>query len=133
MNIIKSELYKLKKSKSFCICLSICVAFAAFMAYAIQLGVSRGDGEFVGMGHSGVEMIGHSLSINIHQIFLAMFISIFVSSEFHNGTMKNYISKGVNRVGMYLSKLAVCGVAALTMFAGYYCICLYHRYNPLGL
>jgi ABC-2 type transport system permease protein len=45
-----------------------------------------------------------------------VFVSIFVSGEFHNGTMKHYVSKGFNRVQIYLSKLAVSGVAVLAIY-----------------
>lgn len=119
MNIIKSELYKLKMSKAFYICLSVCIVFASVIPIVMQLGISRGDEGFTAMNLSGVEMIGNSLSMNIFQIVFAVFASIFVSGEFHNGTMKNYISKGVSRERMYLSKLAVCGKASLVMYVCY--------------
>ena len=115
----KTELYKLKKSKPFYICLVICIAFAALIPIVMKLGISRGDEDFAAMSLSGVEMIGYSLGMNIFPIVLAVFVSIFVSVEFQSGTIKNYISKGVNRVRMYLSKLAVCGIATLAMFVAY--------------
>ena len=121
MSIVKSEFYKLKRSRPFLICLSSCAIFGAFMAFAMYMGVTGGDTGFNSVANnlSGIEMIRNSLINNFFEFFCAVFIAVFVSSEFHNGTMKNYLSKGVNRVQIYLSKLVVCSVAVLSMFVVY--------------
>jgi ABC-type transport system involved in multi-copper enzyme maturation permease subunit len=85
----------------------------------MHLGILRGDEDFAAMSLSGVEMMGLSLGMNLFPVVLAVFVSLFVSVEFQSGAMKNYISKGVNRLRMYLSKLTVCGLASLAMFAVY--------------
>lgn len=122
MSIVKSEFLKLRKSKPFYVCLLLCVAVAALLAFAFQQGINKGESEFAGMAESlsGIQMIGNSISlVNFHIVICAVFVSIFVSGEFQHGTMKNYISKGFNRVQIYLSKLAVCSVAVLSMFIVY--------------
>ncbi|GHU16086.1 hypothetical protein FACS1894163_04800 [Spirochaetia bacterium] len=120
MNIIKSEFYKLGKSKLFYVCMLLCAVIPAIMAIAIQLGVQTRGPE--GMSAivddiSGATFLAETLGLALLPTVLAVFVSIFVSSEFHNGTMKNYVSKGFNRVQIYLSKLAVSGAAVLAIYA----------------
>jgi ABC-2 type transport system permease protein len=119
MNIIKSEFYKLQKSKLFYICMIICAAIPVIMAVAILAGVQTRGAE--GMSAivediSGATFLAEILGLALLPTILAVFVSIFVSGEFHNGTMKNYVAKGFNRVQIYLSKLAVCGAAVLAIY-----------------
>jgi ABC-2 type transport system permease protein len=119
MNIIKSEFYKLKKSKLFYICMLACALIPAIMVIAIQAGVQTRGAE--GMSAivediSGAAFLAEILGLALLPTVLAVFVSIFVSGEFHNGTMKHYVSKGFNRVQIYLSKLAVSGAAVLAIY-----------------
>ena len=45
----------------------------------------------------------------------AVFTSIFVSGEFHNGTIKNYLLRGCGRTQLFLAKYSVCAVAVTAM------------------
>ncbi|RCX12954.1 hypothetical protein DFR58_11910 [Anaerobacterium chartisolvens] len=118
-NIIRSELYKLKNSKPFYICLFVCAAIAVFLALAIQMGVvARGTEDVAAIADSisAVSLLEQTLGLTFLPTLFGVFVSLFVSGEFYNGTMKNYVSKGVNRVQIYLSKIVVCGMAVLTMY-----------------
>jgi ABC-type transport system involved in multi-copper enzyme maturation permease subunit len=115
MNIVKSEFYKLKISKPFYICLFVCTALVAFFGLSIQRGEVRAGGIDID-SISAVSLIEQTLNLPFLPFLFAVFISLFVCGEFHNGTMKNYVSKGMNRVHIYLSKLVVCGAAILTMY-----------------
>jgi ABC-2 type transport system permease protein len=119
VNIIKSEFYKLKKSKLFFICLLVCAVIPVIMAVAIQLGVqTRGAEGMTAIVEdiNGATFLAETLGLALLPSIAAIFISIFVSGEFHNGTMKNYVSKGFNRIQIYLSKLAVSSAAVLIMY-----------------
>ncbi|MDR3120985.1 MAG: ABC transporter permease [Clostridiales bacterium] len=122
MNMIKSEFYKLKKTKVFYICLLACVALAVFsviLAGAIQAGVLvRGVEEASEAAEplTGVSLLEQTLGLDFLPTIIAIFVSVFVAGEFVNGAMKNYVSKGYNRVGTYLSKFLVCGAAVMTMY-----------------
>ncbi|MDR1216277.1 MAG: ABC transporter permease [Treponema sp.] len=118
MNIVKSELYKLAIFKPFYICLSICVALVALFGLSIQ-GVDVEYAEASAGGIGAVALIEQTLDLPFLPFLFAVFVSLFVCGEFHNGTVKNYVSKGCNRVGIYVSKLAVCGIAVLTMYTAY--------------
>jgi hypothetical protein len=88
-NLLKSEFYKLKNTKTFFICLAVCAAFALIMAYATQHGVSdekihpnKTDLKpFLAMKPvlGGAWYIGQSLKNSIHLLFSGIFVSIFLS------------------------------------------------------
>ena len=122
MNLIKSEFYKLKVSKSFSLCLFVSAGLALFIAFALKMGVAgRGAEDFAAIAEtiSAVTFIELTLGLGFLPTIFAIFVSLFTAGEFHNGTMKNYVSRGFNRVQIYLSKLNVCGIAILTMLAVY--------------
>lgn len=48
---------------------------------------------------------------------LATFIGIFVGTEYSDGTIRNKLMVGHTRVTIYLSKLIVCGTAAVIFFS----------------
>lgn len=116
MNMVKAEFYKLKKSTPFWICLLICVLFAAVLPFALQQAVASGEPDMQNLSLSAVEIMGQSLSMPVFSLVAAVFVSIFVSGEFHHGTMKNYISKGFRREHIFPSKFLACAVAVTAMF-----------------
>jgi ABC-2 type transport system permease protein len=119
MNIIKSEFYKLKKSRAFYICLLACVVLAVFsvvLAGSIQAGILvRGAAE-TAEPLTGVSLLEQTLGLDFLPTIIAVFVSIFVAGEFVNGAMKNYVSKGYSRVKIYLAKFLVCGTAVMAMY-----------------
>lgn len=117
--MIKAELYKLKKSTPFWVCLLVCVFFAAIMPFALQQAVASGEAEVKDLSLSAVETVGYCLGSPTLSLVAAVFVSIFVSGEFHHGTMKNYISKGFRREHIFLSKFAACAIAVTAMFIAF--------------
>lgn len=97
MNMVKAKFYKLKKSTPFWICLLICAFLAALFPFALQQAVTSGEPDAQNLSLSAVEIMGYSLSMPVLPLVASVFVSIFVSGEFHHGTMKNYISKGFRR------------------------------------
>lgn len=126
-NLLKSDFYKLKKSKAFYILLAVSAAFALVMAFALQGGASMarsGDPDIQNIvrmksNFGGAWFIGQSLSNGIHALIIAIFVSIFVAGEFNYGTMKNIVSKGFNRVQIYFAKFITSAVAAIIMLVAY--------------
>jgi len=125
LNILKSDFYKLKKSKAFWICTALCVLFAIFMVSAMQMGMSRAIGdpnnpEYASMLEmstqaSGIWALQYFLPMGFNIVFIGVFVAIFVSSEFGFGTMKNTLSRGSKRIKVFFSKFIVCSCAALGM------------------
>jgi ABC-type transport system involved in multi-copper enzyme maturation permease subunit len=122
MNIVKSEFYKLKKSKIFVICMLCCALLAVFsviLANAMQSGVMRRGMEVAAETTgtlTGVSLLEQTLGMDFLPTIFAVFVSIFVASEFASGAMKNYVSKGYSRMKIYLSKWLVCSVAVMAMY-----------------
>ena len=124
---MNTEFYKLRKSKAFWVCLALSLAAGAMFVFAIKQGLTLAklpgaDGElktFLDMEPNlgGAWIIGQNLSQSIVAMIFAAFVSIFVSSEFHYGTMKNTLSRGRSRSGVYLSKLVTGIAAGLAMLA----------------
>ena len=125
-NILKSDLFKLYKNKAFWICLLLSVAVAVLMVLAIQAGINNITGN---MGHvpfagilgliSGVGALTIFIPMNFHLIFIAVFSSLFVASEFQTGTIKNTISRGAGRVNVFFSKFIVTAFASIVMFLAF--------------
>lgn len=131
LNILKSDFYKLKKSKAFWICTLLCIAFAVLMVTALQVGINRTlatpnpyDPEYTSMLEmskqtSGIWALQYFLPMGFNIVFVGVFVAIFVSSEFGFGTMKNTLSRGAERIKVFFSKFVVCSCAALVMLCAF--------------
>jgi len=129
LNIIKSDFYKLKKSKVFWICAALCVIFGIIMVVAVQADINmelqKGinnptDSEYlsaVAMSRqaSAIWALEYFLPLGFNTLIVGIFIAVFLSSEFSYGTIKNTLSRGADRAKVFLSKFIVCGAAAVIM------------------
>jgi len=125
LNILKSEFYKLKKSKAFWVCTALCLIFGIIMIVAMQSGMTMAqqpnhDPDLDSMLEliplvSGTFMLGYLISMGFNTIFVGIFVAVFISSEFSYGTMKNTLSRGADRIKVFFIKFLVCGCAALIM------------------
>lgn len=106
--LLKSDFYRLFRSKSFYICgfisvflflLNLTIAYLTnkmladnneINSFLAKDGISYGLGAF---GNGNLQMI------------LGIITAIFITSEFTHGTMKNVVSKGFSRIQIYFSKL----------------------------
>jgi ABC-2 type transport system permease protein len=124
-NIIKSDFYKLIKSKAFWVCNIICVGFAALSVGAYQSVINNALGDPNHSEHanmvkmaplvSGAWTLEFFVSMAFQFIIVGIFISTFLSPEFGAGTMKNVLSRGANRVKVFMSKFLVCSFASVIM------------------
>lgn len=113
-NLLKSDFYKLIRSKSLKICWLIVLFFAVIVPIINNAVMDQIEKQINSNGsitmpiYDGFHAIFDSFSGagNI-LIILAILVPIYVSSEFTNGTMKNIASKSFTRTQIYLSKLIV--------------------------
>ena len=63
-------------------------------------------------GFSGLYMLATALSNSNFSIVFAVFISLFVCSDYNNETLKNIIARGYGRIPIYASKFIVSLLAA---------------------
>ena len=127
LNILKSDFYKLKKSRAFWIFVALSLIAGAVVVVAFHTELQHdlainnpGDHDYVqalatSKLASAVWGLDQFLSMNFNTLIVGVFISIFVTSEFVYGTMKNALSRGADRVKVFCSKLVVCGTAAVIM------------------
>lgn len=107
INVLTSDFYKLFQRKSFYICGIISAIFGIISVFLVKSTAPViPDGMDASLlGYSGIGQISSGL-IEV-TLFAIIFLSMFVSSEFSFGTIKNIASRGVSRVQIYLSKLIV--------------------------
>lgn len=123
-NLLKSDFYKLFKTKSFFVCCIISVVLAVASVFILdadakvsQQSVTAGVGG-ASANLSAAAMLPGSFSGN-GTLFASIVISIIVASEFGFGTIKNIASRGFSRTKIYFSKLLVSSVAATVFVLAY--------------
>lgn len=141
-HLIKSDFYKLKKAKSFWICMIIAAALAVFSVLAMDFSVklmeqipqqaaqdqAMLEESGLNISTNGIPMTSEDLNASsmlliqfagTTTILIAIFVSLFVGGEFSHGTIKNLASKNYTRAQIYFSKLIVSIIAAIGMTVFY--------------
>jgi ABC-2 type transport system permease protein len=116
LNLLRADFYKLRRSKSFFICLGI---IALFVAYIIV--------DFRSSSHIK-EQLSPSTFHWIYMLFKeraflpyfipllqAIFITMLITSEYSAGTIKDSVSLGFRRRKIYMSKLITVSVGSILM------------------
>jgi ABC-2 type transport system permease protein len=120
LNLLRSDFYRLFKTKSFYICAAIEVALfilnALILNWAATL-TSEDRAVYQSMlPDGGLDFASSVFSGNI-QLLIGIIIAIFVTAEFSHGTMKNSVSKGFLRWKIYASKgISMLAAAYLLIF-----------------
>ena len=141
-NLIKSDFYKLRKAKSFWVCMVVAVLLAAFTVFVMDFSVKlmemvpqQTEQEMAALEESGLNVSTNGVpmtseDLNASSMFLlqfagtttllsAVFVSLFVGGEFSYGTIKNLASKNYTRTQIYLSKTIVSVIASIGMTVFY--------------
>lgn len=141
-HLIKSDFYKLRKAKSFWVCMILAIAFAAFTVLIMDFSVNLMDQmpqqsaeEQAALEESGLNISANGIPLSSEDlnassmlllqfagtttILIAVFVSLFVGAEFSHGTIKNIASKNYTRTQIYCSKTIVSIVAAIVMTVVY--------------
>lgn len=130
-NLIKCDLYKLKKSKYFWICLILTILLAAATIFLLDFTYKLAgettkaqiEQQQTAMEDSGLSVSTEGIPTSYNQLsassqlmtffagnttlILAVLVALFVGSEFNQGTIKNIASRNYSRSSIYLSKLSV--------------------------
>lgn len=128
INLIKSDFYKILRTKSFYICGALAAIFAALGVIMMEISTKMqysmyGLEDMYVSPYTGMYSLVTGLSNAT--LFITIIVSMFIPSEFKFGTIKNIASRGVSRTNIYLSKLVItvfvsvaytllCAVAAFT-------------------
>lgn len=108
--LLKADLYRLFRSKSFYVCTLVLTLLLCASAYLVDWTYTLQENAQVSIQTTNLLQDGISYGLWVFSggdshIFMAIFIAIFIASEFSHGTMKNIVSKGFPRYQIYLSKL----------------------------
>ncbi len=116
LNLLAADFYKLRRCKSFYICLGI---LAAVVAYII---IDFGSSSHI------KEQLSPSTFHWIYMIFKekaflpyfmpvlqAIFITMLITSEYNMGTIKDSVSLGFSRTKIYMSKLVTVAVGSILL------------------
>ena len=120
-NLLKLEFRKLKRQKSFYICLAIMAGMLfimgatakVLMEYAEQIAEMPG-GEVMPTTFSSF-LLGFE-SASSFSMLSAIFVSIVVCDDYESHTVKNIIARGYSRTAHYFSKLIYVFTATTIMF-----------------
>lgn len=123
INLIKADLYKLLRQRSFYICIIVLVAISIINVYSNDY-----SAHVINQVESTNDMINNYKEIysNLNAssqiklafgfnglIFSAILIPLFISSEYKLGTIKTTISKGFKRTNIFFSKFIIASILSL--------------------
>lgn len=116
LNLLRADLYRLRRSKAFFICLGL---LAAIVSYII--------GDFSSSAHIKEQLSPstfHWIYMLFQEkaflpyfmpVFQAIFITMLITNEYSTGTIKDPVSLGFPRTKIYLSKLMIVSLGSLVM------------------
>ena len=125
INLLHSELYKLRKSKSYKVAAILSVLFVLFtyalfgiMQTMMDNGADARTAEVM-QKLSGISIMDmmRQLYANCNAIiFATIFICIFVINDYSHGAIKNLVGKGYRREEVYLAKFLVTELGAVALY-----------------
>jgi ABC-2 type transport system permease protein len=107
INLIKAELFKLKRNHTFLVLIGVIAAFYGLGNYLVIIdwwNMSTGFNDIGLKEFNALEMMKLPMIFNLGISTLAGF---FINCEYTNGTIKNQVLSGNKRSNIYLSKLIV--------------------------
>lgn len=106
-NLLKSELFKLKKDRSFRkLTLALMIIAVLFPLIASIYGIGK-----LSVNDLFISIIGRNNYVL--KIIPCLLAGYFISSEYSLGTMKSIVSSGNSRIRIYISKLTVFSFGAI--------------------
>jgi ABC-type transport system involved in multi-copper enzyme maturation permease subunit len=114
--LAQRDFYKLRKSKAFWICIFVSIGLAVLFVALLQTGVTNAEDV---AGRGAAEMLAEVLVTGFNLIVIAAFVSIFITTEFQYGAMKNTLSRGAERDKVFFSKFIVSSCAALVILIAF--------------
>lgn len=110
--LLSANFARLIKNKDFRGCIIAMAMLGAFMLYMVYMPIQK-TGEVVALENL---LFGYA---NVMGIAAAAFVSMFLGTEYSDGTMRNKLIAGHGRRTVYLSELIVNGAAVLILNAVY--------------
>ena len=115
-NIIRAEFYKLYHSKTLWICLTLAIIVALVIPFGIKAAISAQEPDYIDKTWNAMTVYNYGLSHPMLTLVIALFVTLTSVGEFHFGTMKNYLSKGIRRESVFLAKAIVSALGTTAIF-----------------
>lgn len=114
LNLLKADFYKLRRSKSFYICMGIIALFVAYVIFDFKSSAHIKEQLNPSTFH-WIYMFFHETSFLPYFIpaLQAIFITMLITSEYSTGTMKDAVSLGFSRPLIYISKLITVSIGSV--------------------
>lgn len=110
--LLSAEFLRLFKSLIFKMCLLFSGGLGVFMVLMRWWDVKKHSAEYAKLGVEYSNADGLIFVGGLYLIFaIAVFISVFVGTEYSDGTIRNKLIAGHTRSSIYFSKFVVCAVA----------------------
>ncbi|MCI6184273.1 MAG: ABC transporter permease [Clostridiales bacterium] len=121
--LLHFEFHKLIRQKSFYICLAVAVAMLFISTYTTYL-MQKDAVDVSQMGIDGMSVMIGAVSGGTLSMVIGVFVPLFVCEDYVSGTIRNIVTRGYTRLGIFLAKLiAVLFASAIMtivcMAAGY--------------
>lgn len=121
--LLHFEFHKLIRQKSFYICLTVAVAMLFISTYTTYL-MQKDAVDVSQMGIDGMSVMIGAVSGGTLSMVIGVFVPLFVCEDYVSGTIRNIVTRGYTRLGIFLAKLiAVLFASAIMtivcMAAGY--------------
>ena len=111
--LLSADFAKLKKNKFFWICMPGMFLFGIFTAVMHYIAMQQ-------YGENEADITNILFIYALTVVFLIpAFVSLFVGTEYSDGTIRNKMIIGHMRTGIYLSELIVCSVAGIGFCVSY--------------
>lgn len=116
VNIIKSEFYKVRKSKvTFVTALCLLGICALELAFYIGCKLAGGDMAKIVSDTKGIEQYASFATGTFYLVFVAIFIGGMISNEYTNRTVRQVVSRGESKVGIALGQYIALSTAMTIM------------------
>lgn len=123
--LLSAEFVRLFKSGIFRAALGFSAGFAAFAVVIRYIDVTRAAEQYAKLGVEYSNTDGLIFMGGLYLVFAAaVFIGIFVGTEYSDGTIRNKLTAGHSRSSIYLSKWIVCTAADIIIHVMYIAVVL---------
>lgn len=116
LNLLRADFYKLRRSKSFFICMGILALVVAYIiidfssSAHIKEQLSPSTFHWIYMMFKEKAFLPYFIPV-----FQAIFITMLITNEYSTGTIKDSVSLGFSRAKIYMSKLITVSVGSVLM------------------
>ena len=107
-DLLSADFSRLMKSYAFLAAAAFCIEFPVFEILIAYYNTQEKEILFVADNYLNSSFI-------VFGLVTAVFISLFIGTEYNEGTIRNKLIMGQSRVHIYLSKFIVCNVANLIL------------------